>query len=423
MTLNPGQREAVDDCIEALRGRRWHVLAGAAGTGKTTVVQAVVPHLRGRITLAAPTHKAVGVLKSGMLSNPNVEAGTIHSLLRLRPKIVRDNQIFVPDDKPLAALGTLILDECSMLGRQMMRNIRHRLAGCPVLFVGDMFQLPPVNEESSDAFNIPSRSELLNVVRQSDDNPIRRIASLIRNSIFHRSEMDLTWFTTRAMCGKLGIWPTRGDELDRLMQRLFTSDEFRNDPNHARYLCWTNPRVREVNARVRRWIYGATETPFVAGELALVRKPLVVEGQTAIGTNTEVRVRDIRPGNVRGVQTWHMTVATGDGVRHTIHLARDRDEYERVRLGLRAECVEAESRDRDVWELYHAFQNLFVDVQHSYAMTVHCAQGSTFRYAFVDIDNCLRREGDRPEEAKRLFYTAVTRPSQVLFPCIYSGSP
>jgi exodeoxyribonuclease-5 len=224
------------------------------------------------------------------------------------------------------------------------------------------------------------------------------------------------------MHGDVGVWPASGDELDRLLREKFTSEEFRSDPNHVRYLCWRRVKVREVNAHIRRWIYGPTETPFVAGELALVREHVVADGRIVIGANTEVRVRDIQAGAVRGVPTWCMRVVTGDGGLHTINLAQDDDVRERAKRELHAECARAERKHPDVWELYHAFNNQFGDVQHAYAMTIHSAQGSTFKYAFVDVPDCLRRDGDNREEMKKLLYTAVTRPSQVLFPCFFPGA-
>ena len=66
--LNDGQGAALREILEARDdGRPRHLLTGYAGTGKTTLMQAVVRELKAlklAVAVTAPTHKAVQVLAS-----------------------------------------------------------------------------------------------------------------------------------------------------------------------------------------------------------------------------------------------------------------------------------------------------------------------------------------------------------------------
>jgi exodeoxyribonuclease-5 len=86
-----------------------------------------------------------------------------------------------------------------------------------------------------------------------------------------------------------GLLP--GADLDRWMQQAFTSEAFRAVPSTFRYLAWTNHRVTQVNARVRGWLYGDNlPTPFLAGERALLRAPIIRDGTVIANTNEEALV-------------------------------------------------------------------------------------------------------------------------------------
>ena len=91
MILNDGQQAALGEILASLEdGKQRHLLTGFAGTGKTTLMQAVVRSLVDKgvpVVVTAPTHKAVHVL-AGKLAEAglsNVESMTIHSLLGLKP--------------------------------------------------------------------------------------------------------------------------------------------------------------------------------------------------------------------------------------------------------------------------------------------------------------------------------------------------
>jgi tRNA A37 threonylcarbamoyladenosine biosynthesis protein TsaE len=88
-TLSPDQENALNKILPKLKadakeGRAILVLAGAAGTGKTTLMRVVIDELnKAGITtyLAAPTGKAASRLKQ----TTGLKTSTVHSLLYAAP--------------------------------------------------------------------------------------------------------------------------------------------------------------------------------------------------------------------------------------------------------------------------------------------------------------------------------------------------
>ncbi len=90
ITLNADQQRAKDETLAAIEARRRHLITGHAGFGKTTLVQDLAVTLRQRrkrVVLAAPTHKAVAVLRRKLRSIgiDDVPCTTIQSVLSLTP--------------------------------------------------------------------------------------------------------------------------------------------------------------------------------------------------------------------------------------------------------------------------------------------------------------------------------------------------
>jgi late competence protein required for DNA uptake (superfamily II DNA/RNA helicase) len=87
--LNDDQASALAQILAAYHaGETRHALTGNAGTGKTTLMQAVVAKFLEKgvsICVTAPTHKAVSVLAKKLRDAglSSIKAMTIHSLLGL----------------------------------------------------------------------------------------------------------------------------------------------------------------------------------------------------------------------------------------------------------------------------------------------------------------------------------------------------
>src|SRR5690606_17253616 len=183
-------------------GSRCFVLKGYAGTGKTTIISALVaalPALRMRSVLLAPTGRAAKV----MSSYAQKKAFTVHKKIYRKKVALSPDMVFALADNPHT--DTLfIIDEASMIsnerhtfnGRSLLEDLIQYVANgerCRLLFVGDTAQLPPVGLLQSPALDAPGLSrrfglqasvyELTDVVRQEKDSGILHNATAIRQQI------------------------------------------------------------------------------------------------------------------------------------------------------------------------------------------------------------------------------------------------
>lgn len=143
-------------------------LTGKAGTGKTTFLKYIIQHTHKKAAIVAPT--GIAAINAG--------GTTIHSMFQLpfgsfvpvqsyqqsngnliqlndRQSLFKNHQMNRSKRAIIRELELLIIDEVSMLRADlldaidaMMRSVRGRnylpFGGVQVLFIGDMYQLPPV---------------------------------------------------------------------------------------------------------------------------------------------------------------------------------------------------------------------------------------------------------------------------------------
>ncbi len=172
------QESALKHVREWLRDRRSPQvfrLFGYAGTGKTTLARSLAEGARGRVLFGAFTGKAAYVMRQRGCEG----ARTIHSLIYCpqddpnswEPKFVLDPGSDVAD----AAL--VIIDECSMVGEDLARDLLS--FGTKVLVLGDPAQLPPVK---GTGYFISADPDVMltEIHRQARDNPIIAMATTVR---------------------------------------------------------------------------------------------------------------------------------------------------------------------------------------------------------------------------------------------------
>ena len=135
LTVNGIQlTEEQHSAVRLALSSRLSLILGGAGTGKTTLVQAIVAHCPSRsgCVLCAPTGKAARTLTA----RTGFEARTVHSALGLRP----DDDFLEPVQWPYVSL--LVVDESSMMTLEMLAGILQRVPDtCHVVLVGDPYQL------------------------------------------------------------------------------------------------------------------------------------------------------------------------------------------------------------------------------------------------------------------------------------------
>ncbi|MDR2799868.1 MAG: ATP-dependent RecD-like DNA helicase [Desulfovibrio sp.] len=135
--------ELADEQIKAARAAlsdKLLVITGGPGTGKTTVINAIIKlyEKRGaKVLLAAPTGRAA----RRMAEATEKDAKTIHRLLEYSP---REDGFARNENHPLAC-GLLVIDEASMLDTMLMCHLVKALPlGSTLVLAGDVNQLPSV---------------------------------------------------------------------------------------------------------------------------------------------------------------------------------------------------------------------------------------------------------------------------------------
>ena len=195
--------EIKDQVIDLLHNdeQEFIYLTGAAGTGKTTLLEVVKADLDKKMIVVAPT--GIAAL--------NIGGTTINSAFRIGfdtfPEITKSKDPRF--NKLLKKLEVLIIDEVSMVRAPMLDAISQTLkihrgndepfGGVSVLACGDLFQLPPVVKEyeekiifdkydsiyffsahSFQEFTQPKFFELTKSFRQEDDSDFYDLLNNIR---------------------------------------------------------------------------------------------------------------------------------------------------------------------------------------------------------------------------------------------------
>ena len=133
------QKKAI---MEAVRNSVF-ILTGGPGTGKTTVVRAILRIFESMgldIALATPTGRAAKRLSEAS----GREAKTIHRMLEMDYK-ADEGPVFRRDESSLLEEDVIIVDEASMIDLYLMEALlRAMRPGTRLVLIGDANQLPPV---------------------------------------------------------------------------------------------------------------------------------------------------------------------------------------------------------------------------------------------------------------------------------------
>lgn len=156
--LAEGQREAVSQSLQS----GMLVITGGPGTGKTTVVQAIIrlAEQEGlRIVLCAPTGRAA----KRLAETTERKGKTIHRLL-VPEGFAGGRQVFEYNETKQLPADLVIVDEVSMLDMEMLYHLLQALSPhCRCILVGDADQLPSVG--AGAVLHDIIQSEILPVVR------------------------------------------------------------------------------------------------------------------------------------------------------------------------------------------------------------------------------------------------------------------
>ena len=191
VTLDEDQVRATE---QALR-EKVLVITGGPGTGKTTLLTALLTILRRAkvsFVLAAPTGRAA----KRMAESTGEEAMTIHRLLEFNP---REGGFHRTEDNPLE-VDFVIVDETSMVDLSLMDNLLRAVdPHSHLILVGDVDQLPSVGPGS--------------VLRDLIDSGV--VPKVVLRRIFRQDRESLIVLNAhRILQGQSLVWGQDGERRD-----------------------------------------------------------------------------------------------------------------------------------------------------------------------------------------------------------------
>ena len=183
VSLSPEQEAAVKMCFN----HEISIITGAPGTGKTTVLKAILyayqkVYEKGKILLAAPTGRASRRMAE---STGFQNAKTLHSALGL---ISGDEEKSHLNKHELLDVDLIVIDEMSMVDMWLALQLFSRLRnGTKILMIGDPDQLPSVGagnvfRELITCGLIPV-TRLVQIFRQSSESSIPYNAKLVNQGV------------------------------------------------------------------------------------------------------------------------------------------------------------------------------------------------------------------------------------------------
>ena len=193
--LNEGQRKAVKDII--LSTKPLCMLNGFAGTGKTTVTRVILniysKYGHDNFKLCALSGRASSVL--GEASGYPELSSTIHRTLGIN--IMTGGWCHTYENKFTSGMDILLIDEISMVDYYLLYSILAPVnRGIKIIVLGDSGQLPSLNFgrpiETLKLFDIQF-NELTQVMRQSEDAYILKVANDVRKGIIPFKNTKYTW--------------------------------------------------------------------------------------------------------------------------------------------------------------------------------------------------------------------------------------
>ncbi len=419
ITLTPRQTTALAEMEAFLQSsEKLYLLTGYAGTGKTTLLQALLKRLRSqgdrrRVVFTAFSNKATKVLER--MANQwdlEIDCVTCCKLLGLRPQIdsITGKQVFQPDrdsESFIDRYQLVVVDEASMINEELWLLLTGAITDLvrhtQLLFVGDIAQLPPIGELESKVFSqVYHRSDLTEVVRYG--GAIAHLAESIRNSL---ANPRLPRFTTSTNDTHTeGVFAVNQWEWEKLLVRAFQSESYQQDPDYVRAVAYTNRRVDALNQTIRRAIHGEDKPRFVEGDRLVATTPYLVGDSVVLQTSSECEVLNVATGTEGKWQVWMLSVYTDDNRYRNVSVLHELSQPDYATL---LDRYAQEKRWQEFWDLKTAF----ADLNYAYCLTIHKAQGSTFQNVFVDIPNALINRNVR--ERNQLLYVATTRAAKRLF--------
>lgn len=426
------------------------ILRGYAGTGKTSLVGALVhtlDALQQKCVLLAPTGRAAKVFAA----YASHTAFTIHKRIYRQRAFTGEGGNFALNDN-LATHTLFIVDEASMIANEglsgtmfgtgrLLDDLIHFVysgQGCRLLLTGDMAQLPPVGEEQSPALQADnlrgyglevSVADLTQVVRQEQASGILWNATRLRRALEAGEVFTLPRLRVE---GFDDIRLVPGNELIDALEECYARDGM----DETIVICRSNKRANIYNEGIRQRILWREEE-LEAGDILMVAKnnyywtekdkrtDFIANGEMAIVR----RVRRTR--QLYGFRFADVTLRfpDNDDREQEVCLLLDtlrgdapaltREEADRLFHAVLEDYADVPTKSERIKRLksdpyYNALQ-----AKYAYAVTCHKAQGGQWRNVF--LDQAYMPDEYLTPDFFRWLYTAFTRATGTLWLVNYGG--
>jgi exodeoxyribonuclease-5 len=442
-----GQRVLLDKLATFMLSRddrNCFVIRGYAGTGKTTIVGALVkslPSIRGKCSLMAPTGRAAKVLSaySGM------QAFTIHKKIYMHNSDGAGSGRFVRREN-LHSNTLFIVDEASMIsglsqpefmgGTSLLQDLVEYVysgTNCRLLLIGDVAQLPPIGLDISPALSAiflkkeydlnANGFELTDVVRQAQESGILQNATKIRNMI----NLEEFTFPKFDLSGFKDIVRLTGEELEDALNESYS----KHGAEGTIVLCRSNKRANLFNQQIRariRW----QESEISAGDFMMVVKNnyhwLPEKSSAGFIANGDI-AEILKVGRIEEMHGFRFA-----DVRMRLI---DYPEEKEIEAKILLDTIQSESPSMSQADNKKLFESVYsehgeiddkrfrmqkvkkdpyfnaLQVKFAYAVTCHKAQGGQWESVFVEQGYLTEEMINR--EFMRWLYTALTRASAKLY--------
>ena len=355
------------------------ILTGGPGTGKTTVVKALISifsNLGMKYALCAPTGRATKRLSE----STSCEAKTIHRLLEMEKNSLRE-LVFHRNAKNPLEESVIIVDESSMIDLLLFESLlRAMRPGARIILIGDADQLPSVGAGNVFSDLIASEKiktvRLTEIFRQAKESLIVTNAHKINNGespILNSTDKDF-FFVRRENEREI---PTAIAEL--IIERL----------------------PRAYGSRIKEQIQIITPSKKGAGGVEILNSELQARLNPPAKFKREKMHRGVifREGDkvMQTANNYDIEWKRGDNVGFGIF---NGDVGKIETINNMESYIVIRFDDRVV---EYPFDNL-AELDLAYAITVHKSQGSEYPVVIIPTYNCPPMLLTR-----NLLYTAITR--------------
>ena len=361
------------------------ILTGGPGTGKTTIVKALLGIFKSmgmKVALAAPTGRAAKRLSE----STSCEAKTIHRLLEYEFGGDEGEMGFRRNETDLLEEEVIIIDEASMIDSSLMCSLLKAIKpGARLILIGDSDQLPSVG-----AGNV--LSDMINS---------ERFSTVRLNEIFRQAEESLIVTNAHAI--------NRGE-----MPNISVKN---ND-----FFFMQRANDREISSTVLELC--RTRLPRAYGEMGESAQVISPSRKGEAGCeHLNIMLKDAlnpRANNKKEFKYREITFREGDRVmqiKNNYELEWGRDDGTTGMGVFNGDCgvIEKINVAESYMEILFDDRTVRYDlsgvdeIEHSYAITVHKSQGSEYPIVVIPLYRAAPMLLTR-----NLFYTAVTRAQKMV---------